>query len=119
MMGKSRKRKADESETKEDKKTLKSIRRKRKTKRRRRKRRKRRKRRTRRTRNKKDKKDKKTRRTRKDKIRTGSDETLVSKESSATPPQLPLDFQLDQSGLSKRASVMDSKALNEIFMITN
>ena len=97
---KSRKRKADESETKEDKKTLKKYKKEKK--------------------DKKEKKEKKDKKDKKDKIRTGSDETLVSKESSATPPPIATRLSARSKWIKqKRASVMDSKALNEIFMITN
>lgn len=97
---KSRKRKADESETKEDKKTLKKHKKEKK--------------------DKKEKKEKKDKKDKKDKIRTGSDETLVSKESSATPPPIATRLSARSKWIKqKRASVMDSKALNEIFMITN
>ena len=67
-----------------------------------------------------EKEEKKDKKDKKDKIRTGSDETLVSKESSATPPPIATRLSARSKWIKqKRASVMDSKALNEIFMITN
>ena len=103
---KSRKRKADESETKEDKKTLKKHKKEKKDKKEKK--------------EKKKKKEKKDKKDKKDKIRTGSDETLVSKESSATQPPIATRLSARSKWIKqKRASVMDSKALNEIFMITN
>ena len=109
MMGKSRKRKADESEIKEDKKTLKKHKKEKKDKKEK-KERKKGKERTRRTKKDKrqeDKKDKKTRR-KEDKIRTGSDETLVSKESSATPPPI-------ATRLSARSKWIKQKGISDGF----
>lgn len=64
----------------------------------------------------KDKKDKKDKKSKKDKIRT-----IEVKESSSTPPPAIASRLSARSKWikQKRASVMDSKALNEIFMVTN
>ncbi|MCP8717926.1 MAG: hypothetical protein M5F18_01345, partial [Asgard group archaeon] len=62
------------------------------------------------------KKDKKDKKSKKDKIRT-----IEVKESSSTPPPAIASRLSARSKWikQKRASVMDSKALNEIFMVTN